>query len=131
MGCTRCRVSLLERTMRDLRERPSDEHVRRVVDGFSMPAFDEDNHHPGVARHLWCPWDEAARLAGECKVTETAIVDRDGYAWTTDTDGPCRGCLYEVQFGAEYPCPIHHPADDVGQSVVDAFNAAVRAPFPT
>lgn len=89
--------------------RPDDEHVARVVAGFAMPAFDEDNHHPGVARHLWCPHDEAARLACECKVTETVVVEPDGYTWTTDSEGECRGCAYEQLFGPAHPCPLHHP----------------------
>lgn len=84
------------------RSTPAD--VRRVVDGFAMPAFDEDNHHPGIARHLWCPLDPAYRSACECKVTEQLIVDGD-YEWTTDSDGPCRGCEYQRLFGD--PCPLH------------------------
>lgn len=88
------------------RDRPDDAQVRRVVDAFALPAFDEDNHHPGVARHLWCPVDERYRSACECKVTEIVVTDPDGYRWTTDSDGPCRGCEYE-HIG-HLPCPIHN-----------------------
>lgn len=82
----------------------TDEDLARVVECFAMPAWDEDNHHPGVARHLWCPVDEQYRSACECKVTEV-LVDTDGYEWTTDRDGPCRGCEYEALTGM--PCTVH------------------------
>lgn len=87
------------------RDRPDDEQVRRVVDAFGMPAFDEDNHHPGVARHLWCPIDEQYRNQCECKLSELIVVDPDGYRWTTEADGPCRGCEYRKLTG--FPCPRH------------------------
>lgn len=85
--------------------RATQEQVRRVVEAFCMPAFDEDNHHPGVARHLWCPIDETARLACECKTSEQTVLEPDGYRWTTDVLQPCRGCYYEGLFGLS--CPIH------------------------
>lgn len=88
----------------DARCRVTPADVERVVAAFDMPAFDEDNHHPGVARHLWCPVDERYRSACECKTTERTIVDGT-YAWTTDVDGPCRGCDYARDFGL--PCPLH------------------------
>lgn len=85
--------------------RASDDDVRRVVTAFAMPAFDEDNHHPGIARHLWCPHDAAAQRACECKISETLIVEPDGYQWTNDDSQPCRGCEYEKLLGM--PCTIH------------------------
>ncbi len=81
------------------------EDVERVVGAFAMPAFDEDNHHPGVARHLWCPVETAYRSACECKVSEVVIVDGE-YEWTTEAD-VCRGCEYERLTGM--PCPLHRP----------------------
>lgn len=87
------------------RARPSDSDVARVVAAFAMPAVDEDNHHPGIARHLWCPIDERYRNACECKLTEITVTELDGYRWTTDTDGPCRGCEYERLFAL--PCTLH------------------------
>jgi hypothetical protein len=84
-------------------ERSKAEDVLRVVDAFAMPAFDEDNHHPGIARHLWCPLEEQYRSACECKVSEVTIVDGD-YAWTTEADS-CRGCDLERLTGR--PCPLH------------------------
>lgn len=76
-----------------------------------MPAFDEDNHHPGIARHLWCPVDSAFRHVCECKVSEVVIVDGD-YEWTTEAD-TCRGCEYERL--TRMPCPLHAaPIDGSG-----------------
>lgn len=82
----------------------TDEDLQRVVEGFAMPAFDEDNHHPGVARHLWCPIEEQYRSACECKLNEVTITEANGYQWTTEDDH-CRGCEYERDFGL--PCTIH------------------------
>lgn len=84
-------------------DRSRTEDVQRVVDCFAMPAFDEDNHHPGIARHLWCPVDPAYQQACECHIREVNVVDGD-YVWTTEPDD-CRGCEYERLVGT--PCPIH------------------------
>lgn len=86
-------------------DRASSDDAQRVVECFAMPAFDEDNHHPGIARHLWCPVDEQYRHACECKLTEELIVDDDGYEWTNDTSAPCRGCELGRLTGR--PCPLH------------------------
>lgn len=88
----------------DARCRTTDEDLARVVGCFDMPAFDEDNHHPGVARHLWCPVDPQYRQACECKLTETTVTDGH-YRWTTDQDEECRGCWYQRVFGPA--CTIH------------------------
>lgn len=69
-----------------------------------MPAHDEDNHHPGVARHLFCPVEEQYRNACECKLTETLVVEPDGYEWSND-EADCRGCFLQRLNGL--PCPIH------------------------
>lgn len=86
----------------------TDDDLVHAVTGFAMPAFDEDNHHPGIARHLWCPVDELYRNACECKLSETTIVEANGYEWTTDDGEECRGCDYERRFGL--PCTIHQAA---------------------
>lgn len=71
-----------------------------------MPAFDEDNHHPGAARHLFCPLEERYRNACECKTKEIVITEPDGYRWTTEEGREeCRGCWYQRRFGM--PCTIH------------------------
>lgn len=91
--------------------RATDAHLLHVVDCFAMPAYDEDNHHPGNTRALFCPVDERYRSACECKLTEAVIVDpTDGYTWTTPTEGPCRGCdltAYLRTIGVDRPCPLH------------------------
>lgn len=87
-------------------ERPTDDDLRRVIDAFGMPAHDEDNHHPGVARHLWCPLDPEYRSACECKLTETLVVEPDGYEWSNDESDGCRGCELERTTGL--PCTVHH-----------------------
>lgn len=97
----------------DARCRVTDDDVARVVEGFEMPAFDEDNHHPGIARHLWCPIEDRYRSACECKISERTIVD-GVYRWTTE-DQECRGCEYEWRFGL--PCPLH--AREVGRRPVE------------
>lgn len=101
-------------------QRPTPEQTLTAIEAFAMPAYDEDNHHPGIARHLWCPVDEEYRNACECKLTEDLIVDGD-YEWTNDTTQPCRGCAYADLAGA--PCPIHGyqpthaPAADILRSI--------------
>lgn len=82
----------------------TDSDLLRVVECFDLPAYDEDNHHPGIARHLFCPLDEQYRGACECKVNEQLIVEPGGYHWTTEP-GECRGCRYERDFGLA--CTIH------------------------
>lgn len=87
-------------------ERCTPDEARHVVDCFAMPAYDEDNHHPGVARHLWCPVDPAYRHACECKIDEVLVTDGD-YAWSNDP-ADCRGCEGARLWGR--PCPIHAAA---------------------
>lgn len=69
------------------RGRPSDDDMRRVVECFAMPAFEEDNHFPGVTRALFCPVDEVYRGVCECKLTEKVIVEDDGFTWSDDGTG--------------------------------------------
>lgn len=85
--------------------RPKPKQLRRALRAFDMESAEEDNHHPGVARHFWMPVDPAHRVDCECKTTETVVTDPDGYQWTNPTDGPCRGCSFERTSGK--PCPIH------------------------
>ena len=82
--------------------------LRRMFFGADADQAEEDNHHPGVARHLWMPVDPGRRVDCECKVTEAVIVEPDGYTWTNPTDGPCRGCELERLTGA--PCTLHRQA---------------------
>lgn len=96
------------------RRRATNTELLRAVDGFGMDVFDEDNHAPGEARHLWMPVDPAERTACECKTSERTMVEPDGYAWTTPVDEAegCRGCDHErmtTNLGWPSPCPIHKP----------------------
>jgi hypothetical protein len=88
--------------------RPDADVVDRALRAFDMVGADEDNHHPGIARHFWLPVDPARRVECECKTTEDTVVDRDGYAWTNpkpETGEACRGC--EIAPITKKPCPIH------------------------
>lgn len=92
--------------------RPTDRELLLVIVAFGVPAAEEDNHHPGIARHLFCPVDPARRVDCECKVDERVIVEADGYRWTTPRDGPCRGCEYARLSGR--PCRQHPPGGPLG-----------------
>lgn len=87
-------------------DRPTDADMQRVIDAFRVPGGEEDNHHPGIARHLWCPLDERYRTTCECKLTESTVVEADGYQWTTEVGEECRGCEYARMFPS-LPCTVH------------------------
>jgi hypothetical protein len=91
-------------------KRPKPRDVEHALDDFDMRGADQDNHHPGAARHFFMPVDERYRSACECKTDEAVIVEADGYEWTTPrelADGACRGCEFQRMRGK--PCPIHTP----------------------
>ncbi len=100
---------------------PTQAQVDRALRSFRMVGAEEDNHHPGNARHFWMPVDPAARVDCECKATEVT-VETAGYRWTNpkDGDGDCRGC--EIAALMRRPCPIHGPAR--GDGPVDQGAAA-------
>ncbi len=87
------------------RPRPTD--VRAALRAFQMHGAEEDNHHPGVARHFWVPVDPAHRVDCECKEEEAVITEPDGYKWTNprEGDGECRGCELSRMTGAA--CSLH------------------------
>jgi hypothetical protein len=86
--------------------RCSDADVAKALDAFGLVGAEEDNHHPGVARHFWMPLDPARRVDCECKDEEITIADPDGYRWTTPWSArDCRGC--ELQTLTGRPCPLH------------------------
>ena len=89
--------------------RPKPHEIRRALRALGMVGAEEDNHHPGVARHFWLPVDPAHRVGCECKAAEDTITGPDGYQWTNPKPGAgdCRGCEYEGRHGP--PCPIHRP----------------------
>jgi hypothetical protein len=86
-------------------KRATDDDVKRALRAFSMEEALEDNHHPGVGRAFFLPVDPGRRRDCECKLGEALVTDPDGYQWSNDTAGECRGCEYERTYGK--PCPIH------------------------
>lgn len=86
-------------------KRPKPAELARAQRAFGIVGWEEDNHHPGNARHFFRPVDPARRVACECKTTETIHVEPDGYTWSNAKDEPCRGCEFWAQQGK--PCPIH------------------------
>lgn len=97
---------------RRLRRAPASDVLRALV-AFGMVGAEEDNHHPGIARHFWRSVDPAHRVECECKSTEGLVRDPDGYEWTTptaDSGEACRGCWYASTLGkytGRSSCPIH------------------------
>lgn len=90
--------------------RPPESDVRRALAAFGVVGAEEDNHHPGIARHFWRPVDPAHYALCQCKETETVIVDSDGYTWTNPKDEPCRGCSYVLEIWflrGVVSCPLH------------------------
>ena len=71
-----------------------------------MVGTEEDNHHPGNARHFWLPLDPTKRVDCECKSDEAVITEPDGYQWTNPhNESECRGCASASLYGR--PCPLH------------------------
>lgn len=87
-------------------ERATDRDLSMVAKAFGLPRVEEDNHHPGKVRHLWCPVDPQKRVDCECKTTEVTITEPDGYRWTNPVDpSECRGCEWEASH--RVPCALH------------------------
>lgn len=90
-------------------QRPGAADVERALRAFRMVGTEEDNHHPGSARHFWLPVDPSKRVDCQCKSDEEVIVEADGYTWTNprpETGEECRGCEFGRRFAAR-PCPLH------------------------
>ncbi len=85
-------------------KRPTFEQTRKALRAFRMVGAEEDNHHPGWARHFFMPVDPSARVGCECKEDELMVTEKDGYAWS-NAKSECRGCVFEVVTGK--PCSIH------------------------
>jgi hypothetical protein len=94
-------------------KRPKDAHCKQALTafGFTGLKYDEDNHHPGNARHFFLVVDPTRRVDCECKDTEDVIVEPDGYRWTTPTAASgeaCRGCEWaRGPLSKGKPCPVH------------------------
>lgn len=90
-------------------KRPLARHVDRALRAFDMFGTEEDNHHPGVARHFFQPCDPARRVDCQCKADEVTVVEPDGYRWTNPHErAECRGCELHRALGK--PCPLHAPS---------------------
>lgn len=76
----------------------------RVAFGMSEDDAEEDNHQPGVARHLFMPVDLQWRNQCDCKVDEIQVVEPDGYVWSNTHEG-CRGCEFQALTGKI--CTLH------------------------
>jgi hypothetical protein len=90
--------------------RASSEQIRLARCAFGMLEAEEDNHHPGNARHFWLPIDPSERVECECKTDELLVEEPDGYQWTNPVEGECRGCEHERVMqgvGMRRPCPLH------------------------
>lgn len=91
-------------------ERCSDHELQLVRRAFGLVEAEEDNHHPGNARHLFLPVDPSRRVACECKEDEVQVVEPSGYTWSQDVralEDPlvCRACEIAPLTGR--PCPTH------------------------
>lgn len=85
---------------------PRERDVDVTLRDFGIVDAEEDNHHPGYARHFWLPVEPSRRVDCECKEDEEVIVEPDGYTWTNPPDpSACRGCDFESLLGR--PCPLH------------------------
>jgi hypothetical protein len=86
--------------------RPGEKDVRLGLLAFGMVGAEEDNHHPGNARHYFMPVDPAYRGICECKASEVNVTEPSGYQWTNSHDPrDCRGCAIAPVTGR--PCPLH------------------------
>lgn len=55
----------------------SDQHMEVVRAAFGMGGAEEDNHGPGVARHLWLVCGRTRQPDCACKADEERIVEGD------------------------------------------------------
>lgn len=102
-------ISIVDRSTREPR-RASAEQIAIARCAFDMLTAEEDNHHPGNARHFWMPVDPTERVDCECKASEVTVEEADGYRWTNPAEGACRGCEHERVMratGLTRPCPLH------------------------
>lgn len=103
----------VSRSIRSGPTAPTDEDLLLVRRAFGMVDAEEDNHHPGNARHLWLPVNPARRVGCECKDDEIQVTEPSGYVWSqavASTVHPrwCRAC--EIAVLTRRPCPLHGAA---------------------
>jgi len=81
-------------TSRGVTRRATDDEMKRVRAAFGMQDAEEDNHYPGRSRAMFLVVDPRYRVACECKVDETTVVEPDGYRWQDDgTREATRGAI--------------------------------------
>lgn len=59
------------------RRAPTDQEMEFVRGAFGMGGADEDNHGPGVCRHLWLDVGKSRQEPCACKQDEQRIVEGD------------------------------------------------------
>jgi hypothetical protein len=64
--------------------RPNDDEMDVVRADFDMEDAEEDNHSPGVARHLFRPVHLPRGTVGlcECKEDEEIVTEPNGHQWS-------------------------------------------------
>jgi hypothetical protein len=92
-------------------KRPKDNVVKQALRAFGFwgEKYDEDNHHPGNARHFFLVVDPSRRVDCQCKIDEEVVTELDGYKWTNpkpETGEECRGCEM-ARWPLGKPCTIH------------------------
>lgn len=87
---------------------PSNEQMNHLFDTWRITQWEEDNHSPGKARHIFIPVDQNYRGVCECKLTEPQVVSLDGVPWSNTTldTGICAGCRIAAMPRGR-PCQIH------------------------
>lgn len=90
-------------------DRPTELEVKRALGAFGMVGAEEDNHHPGGARHFWRPVDPSRRVDCECKEDEAIVVEPDGYRWSKSRapDASCEYCEMIAIGRTDVVCPVH------------------------
>ncbi len=84
--------------------RAKEKDVRRALRAFRMEDAEEDNHHPGNARHFFLPVDPKRRVDCQCKDGDTIKRDPDGYTYS-ERHGVCAGCELAMVTGKA--CQTH------------------------
>lgn len=112
--------------------RPTDEHMQRVVDAFVMPAYDEDNHFPGVTRTLFCPVDDDTQLQRRVQALElvvAALVIR-GSTESLAAQPAIETALSDLDLRAvpgRFSVTIYEVADEIGAARVRVSRPAISA----
>jgi hypothetical protein len=79
-----CKQNHLSVSVAGVMRRATNAEMARVRADFDMEDAEEDNHSPGVARHLFLPLHLPRGSVGvcDCKEDEEQVVEPDGYRWS-------------------------------------------------